>query len=137
MPVAKIGKSERLGGLNVIVGEVLNRVHAAVAHIADTDKRGRRLQENKLPQILQLRAEADVGSIVYQNEEFETGMLATQRNPICYLSSSATEIHLHVLAFEVGLLAAVTSFRGNHHVNGNHSGGGRLLRINGTRTKCK
>jgi hypothetical protein len=53
------------------------------------------------------------------------------------LSASATEIHLDVLAFEVGLLAAVTSFGGDYHMNWNHPRGRRFSRVKRTRTKYK
>src|SRR5437588_1388153 len=69
-------QAQRLGRLRMVGSEVLNNLYRSLTHITDTNGSGRRLRADEFPQILQLRIQAVICSIIDQQKKFQPGMVS-------------------------------------------------------------
>src|SRR2546425_2271515 len=103
----------------MVGGWVLHDLYRAISHITNTNDSGCWLRADEFPQILQLRIQAVICSIIDQQKKFEPGMLSLQWEPVGYLIAVVTLIHHYIFTIDKRYVGAVTSFHCNHYVHWN------------------
>src|SRR5216683_3344879 len=100
----------------MVSGQFLHDLYGAISHIANTDGSSCRLRTDESPQVLQLRTQAGVGSIIDQEIKFEPGMVPLQWEPVGYLVAILTLIHHDIFALDSRYVGTVMRFHRDHHV---------------------
>src|SRR5437588_6234913 len=69
-------QAQRLSCLRMVSRQVLNNLYRSLTHITNANGGRSRLRADEFPQILQLRIQAVIGSIIDQQKKFQPGMVS-------------------------------------------------------------
>src|SRR5208337_3731156 len=97
----------------MVSGEVLSDLRDPVSHISNGNGRGSRLCGDELANILQLRPEADVGTVIEQDNQVESGVLSLRRDPVHNLVAFPSLVDHYVLPLNGGNVGTVLGFNRN------------------------
>ena len=73
-----VGSAESFDGAFTIRGRILGHLQASVEDIRDPDAGRRWLRIDKMTQLLELGARLAIGTVVHEQEEFESSTVAAQ-----------------------------------------------------------
>src|SRR5579862_1267587 len=88
----------------------------SILHVRYSDGGGGRLFVDKLLEVLDLRAQCAVGSVVEHNEQLQRRVISLRWNPIDHLVALFPLIDHHIVTADAGYVLSLMRLDSDHHV---------------------